>query len=71
MAEAKFSCSVLDVGQGSMQLIEQGDEVNIIVDCNICGAPEFVLRYLGRRKVDVVDLLVLSGTDQDSPGVPS
>jgi beta-lactamase superfamily II metal-dependent hydrolase len=65
MAEAKFSCSVLDVGQGSMQLIEQGDEVNIIVDCNICKAPEHVLRYLARRKVTAVELLILSGTDQD------
>jgi len=65
MAEARFSCSVLDVGQGSMQLIEQGDEVNIIIDCNISKAPEHVLRYLGRRKVGRVELLLLSGTDQD------
>ncbi len=65
MAESKFSCSILDVGQGSLQLIEQGDDFNIIIDCNICKAPEHVLRYLGRRKVRQVDLLILSGTDQD------
>lgn len=63
--EAKYSCSVLDVGQGSMQLFEEGDKGNIIFDCNIAGANEFILRYLGRRKVNHVDLLVLSGTDQD------
>ncbi len=65
MAESKFSCSILDVGQGSLQLVEQGDEVNIVIDCNICKAPEHVLRYLGRRKVKQIDLLILSGTDQD------
>ena len=36
MPEAKFSFSVLNVGQGSMQLIEEGDDTNIAIDCNIC-----------------------------------
>lgn len=65
MAESKFSFSVLDVGQGSMQLIEEGDDTNIVIDCNISRAPEFVSRYLGRRNVNHLDLLILSGTDQD------
>src|SRR5689334_12599276 len=65
MPEAKFSFSVLDVGQGSMQLIEEGDQTNIVIDCNISGAPEYVRRYLGRRKVNHLNLLIFSGTDQD------
>jgi len=65
MAESKFSYSVLDVGQGSMQLIEQGDETNITIDCNIAGAPEFAKRYLGRRNVDHINLHIFSGKDQD------
>lgn len=69
MPEAKFSFSVLNVGQGSMQLIEEGDLTNIVIDCNISGAPEYVRRYLGRRKVDHLDLLVFSGTDQDHADV--
>jgi hypothetical protein len=52
MPESEFSGSIPDVGQGSLQLIEQGDDFNIIIDCNICKAPEHVLRYLGRRIAD-------------------
>jgi competence protein ComEC len=69
MSEAKFSFSVLNVGQGSMQLVEEGDETNIVIDCNISGAPEYVRRYLGRRKVNHLDLLVFSGMDQDHADV--
>jgi len=65
MAEAKFSFGVLDVGQGSMQLIEEGDDTNVTIDCNISGAPEFAKRYLGRRKVNHIDLHIFSGQDQD------
>src|SRR5438309_1242163 len=65
MAEAKFSTNILNVGQGSMQLIEEGDRTNIIVDCNISKAPELVHRYLRRRKVDHIDVLAFTGTDQD------
>src|SRR3989441_2775990 len=65
MAEQKFSFNVLNVGQGSMQLIEEGDLTNIIVDCNIAKAPELVRRYLGRRKVDHIDVVALTGTDLD------
>jgi len=64
---------VLNVGQGSVQLIEEGDDTNIVIDCNLSGAPEYVRRYLGRRKVDHLDLLIFSGTDQDHAerrGVP-
>ena len=50
MAEAKFSFSVLTVGQGSMQLIEEGDDTNIVFDCNISGAPEYVRRYLDHSR---------------------
>ena len=69
MPEAKFSFSVLNVGQGSMQLIEEGDDTNIAIDCNISGAPEYVRRYLGRRRVDHLDLFIFSGTDQDHADV--
>ena len=65
MAESKYSFSVLNVGQGSMQLVEEGDETNITIDCNIAGAPEYAKRYLGRRKVDHINLHVFSGTDED------
>jgi competence protein ComEC len=65
MAESKFSFNVLNVGQGSMQLIEEGDLTNIVVDCNISKAPELVRRYLGRRKVDHIDVVALTGTDLD------
>ena len=37
MPEAKFSFSVLNVGQGSMRLIEEGDDTNVAIDCNISG----------------------------------
>jgi competence protein ComEC len=63
--EAKYSFSVLNVGQGSLQLIEEGNVINIVIDCNLQSAPEFVVRYFGRRKVKVIDLLILSGTDED------
>lgn len=65
MAESKFSFSVLNVGQGNMQLVEEGDTTNIVVDCNISKAPELVRRYLGRRNVDHIDVIVLTGTDED------
>lgn len=65
MAETKFSFNVLNVGQGSMQLIEEGDLTNIIVDCNISKAPELVHRYLRRRKVDHIDAVALTGSDLD------
>jgi len=63
--EAKFSFSFVNVGQGSLQLIEEGDSTNIVVDCNLEGAPEFVKRYFGRRRVNQIDLLILSGKDAD------
>jgi competence protein ComEC len=63
--EAKYSFSVLNVGQGSLQLIEEGDRTNIVIDCNLQSAPEFVVRYFGRRKVGQIDLLILSGQDAD------
>ncbi len=63
--ESKYSFSVLNVGQGSLQLIEEGDSINIVIDCNLQAAPEFVVRYFGRRKVKKIDLLILSGTDAD------
>jgi competence protein ComEC len=63
--ETKYSFSVLNVGQGSLQLIEEGDHINIVVDCNLQAAPEFVVRYFGRRKVKQIDLLILSGKDAD------
>ena len=63
--EAKYSFSVLNVGQGSLQLVEEGNHINIVVDCNLQSAPEFVKRYFGRRKVSAIDLLILSGTDAD------
>jgi beta-lactamase superfamily II metal-dependent hydrolase len=40
-----------------------------VIDCNISRAPEYVRRYLGRRKVDHLDLLIFSGTDQDHADV--
>ncbi len=64
-AESKYSFSILNVGQGSLQLIEEGDSLNIVIDCNLQSAPEFVARYFGRRKVKTIDLLILSGTDAD------
>jgi competence protein ComEC len=63
--ESKYSFSVLNVGQGSLQLIEEGNSTNIVIDCNLQSAPEFVVRYFGRRKVGQIDLLILSGTDAD------
>jgi competence protein ComEC len=63
--ESKYSFSVLNVGQGSLQLIEEGNHINIVIDCNLQCAPEFVARYFGRRKVEQIDLLILSGTDAD------
>jgi len=63
--ESKYSFSVINVGQGSLQLIEEGDRINIVIDCNLQAAPEFVVRYFGRREVKQIDLLILSGTDAD------
>src|SRR5258706_6850564 len=63
--EAKYSFSVLNVGQGSLQLIEEGNSKNIVIDCNLQSAPEFVVRYFARRKVEQIDLQILSGTDAD------
>jgi competence protein ComEC len=63
--EAKYSFSVLNVGQGSCQLIEEGNTINVVIDCNLQSAPEYVMRYFGRRKVKQIDLLILSGTDAD------
>lgn len=63
--EAKYSFSILNVGQGSLQLIEEGNSINIVIDCNLQSAPEYVMRYFGRRKVEQIDLLILSGTDCD------
>ena len=63
--DKKYSFSVLNVGQGSSQLIEAGNSENVVIDCNLQSAPEYVLRYFHRRKVRQIDLLVLSGTDAD------
>jgi beta-lactamase superfamily II metal-dependent hydrolase len=63
--ETKYSFSVLNVGQGSLQLIEEGNHINIVIDCNLKSAPEFVVRYFARRKVGQIDLLILSGQDAD------
>jgi competence protein ComEC len=63
--QSKFAFNFLNVGQGSLQLIEEHNSVNIVIDCNLEGAPEFVNRYLGRRKVKQIDLLILSGKDAD------
>jgi competence protein ComEC len=63
--QANYSFSILNVGQGSLQLIEEGSHTNIAIDCNLQAAPEFVARYFGRRKVKQIDLLILSGTDAD------
>src|SRR5216684_6477633 len=61
---AKYSFSVLNVGQGSLQLIEEGSK-NIVIDCNLQSAPEYVVRYFARRKIEQIDLKILSGTDCD------
>lgn len=66
MAEqTNYSFSVLNVGQGSLQLIEGSDSLNVVIDCNLQGADEFVIGYFARRKVKRIDLLILSGTDAD------
>jgi competence protein ComEC len=67
--EKKFAFSVIDVGQGSFQLLEIGDGDCIVFDCNLKGAPEYVSRYLGRRKIKRIVLLVISGTDEDHADV--
>src|SRR6266576_1786569 len=64
-SENKYSFSVLNVGQGSLQLIDESNHINIVIDCNLQAAPEFVVRYFARRKVKQIDLLILSGTDAD------
>lgn len=64
-----YAFSVIDVGQGSFQLLELGDGDCIVFDCNLSGAPEYVCRYLGRRKIKRIRLLVLTGTDADHADV--
>jgi competence protein ComEC len=64
-----YAFSVIDVGQGSMQVFEFGDGNCIIFDCNLKGAREYVLRYLGRRKIKQIALLVITGTDEDHADV--
>ncbi|MGA2480369.1 MAG: hypothetical protein ABSG63_16590 [Spirochaetia bacterium] len=65
----QYAFSVIDVGQGSMQVFESGDGDCIIFDCNLKGAREYVLRYLGRRKIERIVLLVITGTDEDHADV--
>jgi len=65
----QFAFSVMDVGQGSFQVLELGDGDCIIFDCNLKGAPEYVSRYLGRRKIKRIVLLVITGTDEDHADV--
>jgi competence protein ComEC len=67
--KSQYAFSVIDVGQGSMQVFELGDGDCIIFDCNLKGAREYVLRYLGRRKVKRILLLVITGTDEDHADV--
>lgn len=59
------SLSVLDVGQGNCQLLQDVSGPNIVFDCNLKSANEFVLGYLIGRGVETIDLLVLTGTDED------
>ena len=65
----QYAFSVVDVGQGSFQVLELGNGDCIIFDCNLKGAPEYVLRYLGRRKIKRIVLLVITGTDEDHADV--
>jgi competence protein ComEC len=65
MNDPMYSFSVLDVGQGSLQLFEEAGGPTVVFDCNLKGAREFVLRYFGRRKIKKINLLVLTGTDED------
>src|SRR5437762_1063266 len=65
----EYALSVIDVGQGSFQVLEIGNGNCIIFDCNLKGAPEYVLRYLGRRKIERIRLLVITGTDADHADV--
>jgi len=65
MEQTEFSFSVLDVGQGNLHLFEEAGGPTVVFDCNLKRAPEFVLRYFGRRKIKKIDLLVLTGTDED------
>jgi competence protein ComEC len=67
--EKQYAFSIIDVGQGSMQALELGQGESIIFDCNLKGAPEYVLRYLGRRRVKRIRLLVITGTDEDHADV--
>lgn len=64
-----YAFSVIDVGQGSFQVLELGTGDCIVFDCNIQGAPEYVLRYLGRRKIKRIILLIITGTDEDHADV--
>jgi beta-lactamase superfamily II metal-dependent hydrolase len=63
--QKQYAFSVINVGQGSLQVFELGNGDCIIFDCNLKGAPEYVLRYLGRRKIKRILLLVITGTDED------
>jgi|GEM_PF-785971 len=65
----QYAFSIVNVGQGSLQLLELGDGDCIVFDCNLKGAPEYVVRYLGRRKVKRIVLLIITGTDEDHADV--
>ena len=67
--QKKHAFSVINVGQGNFQVFELGDGGAIVFDCNLSGAPEYVARYLGRRKIDRLRLLVVTGTDEDHADV--
>jgi len=64
-----FGFSVLNVGEGSLQVFDKPDGGAIIFDCNLKGAPEYVIGYLHRRKFKRVDLLIVTGTDEDHADV--
>lgn len=61
----QYAFSVVNVGQGNFQIFEFGNGDCIVFDCNLKGAPEYVIRYLGRRKIGRIVLLIITGTDED------
>jgi len=65
----QYAFSVVNVGQGSFQVFEFGDGDCIVFDCNLTGAPEYVCRYLGRRKIKRILVLIITGTDADHADV--
>lgn len=67
--QKKYAFSIINVGQGNFQVFELGDGGAIVFDCNLSGAPEYVSRYLGRRKIERIRLLVITGTDADHADV--